>query len=69
MIVAFRLVPDLQAQDGGGWTMVLHTYLSGTYPPTSQYLQSYDEWRTLGIGNIQVNLCIVPVAFRWYNAL
>ncbi len=47
----------VQVQDGGGWTMVLHTWYSGSYPPggNSQYSQSYANWRTRGIGNIQVS--------------
>ena len=57
----------VQVQDGGGWTMVLHTYYTGSYPPggNSQYAQSYANWRTRGIGNILVSFgCVSLLCVR-----
>jgi hypothetical protein len=35
---------------GGGWTLVLHTFLSGVYPPSAAFTQNYSAWQTSGVG-------------------
>ena len=41
-----------QTDLGGGWTLILHTWDSGTYPPTPAFAQSYAAWQTSGIGTV-----------------
>jgi hypothetical protein len=40
-----------QTDVGGGWTLILHTWDSGVYPPTAAFVQNFAAWQTSGIGS------------------
>src|SRR5262249_37306728 len=48
---AFQAYCD-QVDVGGGWTLILHTWDSGTYPPTVAFAQNYASWQSSGVGSV-----------------
>ena len=37
--------------NGGGWTLVLHTYYTGSCPPSSDFQQTYANFQQKGVGS------------------